>query len=109
MTSAPRSVNAPCAIAWPVHAATIGSGNESIRSISSPPVRTVVATSAGLRVNMATSYPPENIPSRPARTTTAPSDSARSKAPASASSIAIDMTLALPSSIVIVAIESVSS
>src|SRR5271156_230672 len=102
-------MNTPIAIAWPLHATTIGAGNESIRYANSKPMNSIFCASGPPALSTFRSKPPENTPGLPVSTTTARSDTARSSASFSADSIAIDITLTLPSSIVMVATESLSS
>src|SRR5271154_431701 len=102
-------MNTPIAIAWPLHATSIGAGNESIRYANSKPMNSIFCASGPPALSTFRSKPPQNTPGLPVSTTTARSDTARSSASFSADSIAIDITLTLPSSIVMVATESLSS
>src|SRR5271156_4998709 len=102
-------MNTPIAIAWPLHATSIGAGNESIRYANSKPMKSIFCASGAPALSTFRSKPPQNTPGLPVNTTTARSDTARSNASLRADSIAIDITLTLPSSIVMVATESLSS
>ena len=98
----------PIATAWPVHAITTGVGNESSRSARANPPGASRPTRRPPALSTGRSNPAEKTPGRPASRTTARSAMARSSAASSSPSMAGDSTFTLPSSMVIVAIESLS-
>ena len=105
-TSADSSSIAPAAIALPLQATTVGRGKPSSRLKQLAPA---ISISGHCSPGTRRSKPADNVRSRPVRTTTASSCSARSSASLIEATIAGDSALTLPSSRVMVAMPSSSA
>ena len=102
-------MNTPIAIAWPVQAATTGSGPPYRRSTSSAPASSNLYTSEPRLAKAFRSNPPENRPSRPVKTMAFASASAVSSAAFKDANMSKLIAFALPSSMRIKAMSLVIS